>query len=85
MRPRSYYWVFLFSKLYINCSYNMINFDLNYLLKRAATLKVENFEFLGRLKDVRSKVADKTFQSRAYGKRENKEISIIFVKICKII
>lgn len=30
--------------------YNMINFDLPYLIKRAETLKVDDFPFWGRVK-----------------------------------
>ena len=56
--------------------YNIVNFDLPYLLNRATTLKVSNFPFLGRIKDDKSTVSTTTFQSRAYGKRENKVINI---------
>ena len=56
--------------------YNVVNFDLPYLLNRASTLKVFPFSLLGRIKDERSVVSSTTFQSRAYGKRENKVINI---------
>ena len=56
--------------------YNIINFDLPYLLNRAATLKIPKFPFLGRMKTDRSTIRDSTFQSKAYGKRENKVIDI---------
>ena len=56
--------------------YNVVNFDLPYLLNRAAALKVQAFSFLGRVKDEKSTISNTTFQSRAYGKRENKVINI---------
>ena len=56
--------------------YNIINFDLPYLLNRAAALKVSSFPFLGRVKAKQTTLRDSTFQSRAYGKRENKVITM---------
>ena len=56
--------------------YNIVNFDLPYLLNRAAALKVHAFPFLGRVRDEKSTISNTTFQSRAYGKRENKVINI---------
>ena len=56
--------------------YNIVNFDLPYLLNRAAALKVHQFPFLGRLREEKSTISNTTFQSRAYGKRENKVINI---------
>jgi DNA polymerase delta subunit 1 len=56
--------------------YNIVNFDLWYLIKRAAALKIDEFCLLSRLRDCRSKVSEKTFQSKAFGKRENKDINI---------
>lgn len=55
--------------------YNIINFDLPYLLNRAAALKLMNFPYLGRSRE-KSTISTTTFQSRAYGKRENKSIKI---------
>eukprot|EP00658_Telonema_sp_P-2_P059811 TRINITY_DN48917_c0_g1_i1.p1 TRINITY_DN48917_c0_g1~~TRINITY_DN48917_c0_g1_i1.p1 ORF type:complete len:808 (-),score=162.02 TRINITY_DN48917_c0_g1_i1:121-2544(-) len=56
--------------------YNSQNFDLPYLLDRAEALKVNGFPYLGRLKGVRTTMKSSTFQSKAYGKKENKEINI---------
>ena len=56
--------------------YNVVNFDLPYLLNRATALKVHTFSFLGRVKEEKSTISNTTFQSRAYGKRENKVINI---------
>ena len=56
--------------------YNVVNFDLPYLLNRAAALKVYPFSFLGRVREEKSTISNTTFQSRAYGKRENKVINI---------
>jgi len=56
--------------------YNIVNFDLPYLINRAAALKVHPFSLLGRVQDEKSSISNTTFQSRAYGKRENKVINI---------
>eukprot|EP00118_Oscarella_pearsei_P010957 m.70078 g.70078 ORF g.70078 m.70078 type:complete len:1078 (+) comp35658_c0_seq2:34-3267(+) len=56
--------------------YNIVNFDLPYLLNRAQKLQLPRFPFLGRIKGSKTTMKDSTFQSRAYGKRENKVISI---------
>lgn len=56
--------------------YNIVNFDLPYLLNRATTLKATKFPYLGRITGDKSTVSTTTFQSRAYGKRENKVINI---------
>ncbi|CAI8054471.1 DNA polymerase delta catalytic subunit [Geodia barretti] len=56
--------------------YNIVNFDLPYLLNRAKALNVDSFPYLGRVRDSRTTMRDSTFDSRAYGKRVNKIISI---------
>jgi DNA polymerase delta subunit 1 len=56
--------------------YNIVNFDLPYLLNRATALKIKGFPFLGRVKGDQTTMRDSTFQSRAYGKRENKVITM---------
>ncbi|XP_022082871.1 DNA polymerase delta catalytic subunit-like [Acanthaster planci] len=56
--------------------YNIVNFDLPYLLNRAAALKVASFPLLARIKDSRSVIKESTFQSKQMGKRENKVINI---------
>ncbi|ORX91873.1 hypothetical protein K493DRAFT_325449 [Basidiobolus meristosporus CBS 931.73] len=56
--------------------YNIANFDLPYLLDRAAHLKVDNFAYLGRMKFIQSQVRDTRFSSRAYGTRENKAVNM---------
>ncbi|XP_066276800.1 DNA polymerase delta catalytic subunit-like [Branchiostoma lanceolatum] len=56
--------------------YNIQNFDLPYLMKRAATLKVQKFPFLGRMKGVRSVIKDQNIQSKQMGKRENKIVNM---------
>ncbi|XP_076450505.1 DNA polymerase delta catalytic subunit-like [Babylonia areolata] len=55
--------------------YNIQNFDLPYLLNRAAHLKVSSFSYLGRIHDTQSKVKEAMFQSKQMGKRENKVIN----------
>ncbi|KAL1529097.1 hypothetical protein AB1Y20_000057 [Prymnesium parvum] len=56
--------------------YNIVNFDLPYLLNRASALKITTFPFLGRLKGIASRMKDKLFQSKQVGTRESKEINI---------
>nr|CEL67028.1 TPA: DNA polymerase, related [Neospora caninum Liverpool] len=54
--------------------YNCVNFDLNYLITRATTLKVDGFNRLSKLKSLESKIRDSSFSSRALGTHEGKEI-----------
>eukprot|EP00899_Mesostigma_viride_P005512 jgi/Mesvir1/14962/Mv14630-RA.2 len=56
--------------------YNIVNFDMPYLIDRAKALGVEGFELLGRVKHSKVRVRDTTFSSKAYGTRESKEITI---------
>ncbi|KAK9449602.1 DNA polymerase family B-domain-containing protein [Limtongia smithiae] len=56
--------------------YNIVNFDLPYLLDRAAALKLDDFPYFGRLQSVRQVMKDSTFSSKAYGTRESKVINI---------
>lgn len=56
--------------------YNIINFDLAYLLSRAQELAVPNFVYLGRIKTERTRVKDTKKGSKQTGMRETKEISI---------
>ncbi|KAJ3342891.1 DNA-directed DNA polymerase delta [Entophlyctis luteolus] len=56
--------------------YNIQNFDFPYLLERAATLRVQKFPFLGRMKDLETKAKDSRFSSKALGTRDNKSINL---------
>eukprot|EP00301_Raphidiophrys_heterophryoidea_P014617 c23049_g1_i1.p1 GENE.c23049_g1_i1~~c23049_g1_i1.p1 ORF type:complete len:1142 (+),score=357.53 c23049_g1_i1:43-3426(+) len=56
--------------------YNIVNFDLPYLLNRAKALKVKDFGALGRVTGRMSVVRDSTFSSKQVGTRESKEINI---------
>jgi DNA polymerase delta subunit 1 len=61
--------------------YNVQNFDIPYLLDRAETLGkkskgISNFALWGRIRNNKAKMRDTTFQSAAYGKRNNKETTI---------
>lgn len=65
--------------------YNVQNFDIPYLLDRAAALskkggasktKMANFSLWGRIKNSRAKMKDTMFQSSAYGRRSNVETTI---------
>lgn len=56
--------------------YNILNFDIPYLLDRAKALDIEQFDILGRLLDVRTKAKDTIFSSKAYGTRESKTVNL---------
>ncbi len=56
--------------------YNMVNFDLNYILERARHLGLQNYGMFGRSKGILSKIKNSTFQSKVMGNRETKEINI---------
>ncbi|XP_053671601.1 DNA polymerase delta catalytic subunit [Anopheles nili] len=55
--------------------YNINNFDVPYLLNRASHLKVKNFEYLGRVTNIRSIIKDTVIQSKQMGRRENKFVN----------
>ena len=56
--------------------YNIQNFDIDYLMKRAAALNVHNFPLLGRIKGEFAKSKETVFSSSAYGMHENIETAI---------
>ncbi|XP_013146336.1 PREDICTED: DNA polymerase delta catalytic subunit [Papilio polytes] len=55
--------------------YNISNFDWPYLINRAKHLKVDKFDFLGRIRNIRSVIKDSVLQSKQMGRRENKSIN----------
>lgn len=55
--------------------YNINNFDFPYLINRAKHLKCKNFDFLGRITDIRSVIKDQVIQSKQMGRRENKSVN----------
>eukprot|EP01137_Pigoraptor_chileana_P012695 Opistho-2@65329 len=55
--------------------YNIVNFDLPYLLRRAEHLRVPHFNLLGRIRGQPTKMRDTKFSSKAYGTRESKIIN----------
>jgi DNA polymerase delta subunit 1 len=56
--------------------YNITNFDIPYLLDRAAHLKVNDFAMLGRIANSITKARDTIFSSKAYGTRESKTFNL---------
>jgi len=56
--------------------YNIVNFDLPYLLNRAQFLKLPEFAYLGRQKTDKSVVKETSFSSKAYGTSKSKDINI---------
>lgn len=56
--------------------YNIINFDLTYILERAARLKMKNYGRFGRSIGSISRIKKTAFQSKIMGNRETKDINI---------
>ncbi|XP_019162710.1 PREDICTED: DNA polymerase delta catalytic subunit [Ipomoea nil] len=56
--------------------YNICNFDLPYLIRRAEALGMVEFPILGRVRNSRVRVKETTFSSRQLGTRESKEITL---------
>jgi DNA polymerase delta subunit 1 len=56
--------------------YNILNFDYNYLFKRAERLRIPSFPELGRILRSTTRCKDTTFQSKAQGLRESKEVTM---------
>ncbi|OMJ22245.1 DNA polymerase delta catalytic subunit [Smittium culicis] len=56
--------------------YNIVNFDLPYLIERADHLGVTSGSFLGRVKETKSVIKEARFSSKAYGTRDRKDINI---------
>lgn len=56
--------------------YNIVNFDLPYLLDRASALNLPAFHAWGRMRNRKVRMRDARFSSKAYGTHEYKEITI---------
>jgi len=56
--------------------YNIVNFDLPYLINRAEHLRISDFAYLGREKHKKSVIKESSFSSRAYGSSKSKDINI---------
>lgn len=56
--------------------YNIVNFDLPYLLDRAAQLQVKEFPFLGRLLGQRTNMRKTRMSSSAFGTHESRSFSM---------
>lgn len=56
--------------------YNILNFDLPYLLGRAEALRLPEVCLLGRVVGVASRCRDSVFSSRAYGTRESRTVNV---------
>jgi len=71
-------WAKFFRKLDpdILTGYNIVNFDLPYLLTRAEYLGISEFGYLGREKHKKSVIKESSFSSRAYGSSKSKDINI---------
>jgi len=56
--------------------YNIVNFDLPYIIDRAEALRIERYALFSKVKGMISKIKSATFSSKALGTRDNKEINI---------
>jgi DNA polymerase delta subunit 1 len=56
--------------------YNIVNFDLPYIINRADALGMQQYGKFGRVIDTITKVRDSTFISKSLGTRETKDINI---------
>ncbi|KNA00843.1 DNA polymerase delta catalytic subunit [Plasmodium vivax North Korean] len=56
--------------------YNIINFDLPYILNRGTALNLKKLKMLGRIKSISSVVKESSFSSKQFGTHETKEINI---------
>ena len=56
--------------------YNIVNFDLPYIIERAEFLKIFNYPKFSRLKNSESKIKLTTLSSKALGTRDSKDINI---------
>lgn len=56
--------------------YNIVNFDLPYLLDRAEALRLGDFAYFGRMTNVKQQAKKTTFSSKAFGMSESKSINI---------
>ncbi|KAJ9085306.1 DNA-directed DNA polymerase delta [Entomophthora muscae] len=56
--------------------YNTTNFDLPYVLDRAHALGLDDFPYLGRVRNIRTTVKESHFSSKAYGSRDTKVINM---------
>lgn len=56
--------------------YNVVNFDLTYIIGRSSCLHMSNYPKFGRIKNAISKVKSNTFTSKALGTRDTKDINI---------
>ncbi|CXI06651.1 DNA polymerase delta catalytic subunit, putative [Plasmodium berghei] len=56
--------------------YNIINFDIPYILNRGTALNLKKLKYIGRIKNIPSLVKDANFSSKQFGSHETKEINI---------
>lgn len=56
--------------------YNIINFDLKYILGRAQALNIRTYGYFGRTITTQSRITNGRYLSKAMGMRDTKEINI---------
>uniref|UniRef100_A0A8C9GXL5 DNA polymerase n=1 Tax=Piliocolobus tephrosceles TaxID=591936 RepID=A0A8C9GXL5_9PRIM len=56
--------------------YNIINFDLPYILNRGTALNLKKLKYLGRIKNIFSSIKESNISSKQFGPHDTKEINI---------
>ena len=56
--------------------YNIVNFDLPYIINISLALNMTKYAKFSRINDSLSKIKSNTFSSKALGTRETKDINI---------
>ena len=56
--------------------FNIVNFDLPYIIQRAEFLKMNNYPKFSKLRNSLSKIKSTTLSSKALGTRDSKDINI---------
>ena len=56
--------------------YNIVNFDLPYIIERGEFLKESNYAMFSRVRGGVSRLKNTTFSSKAFGTRDSKEINM---------
>ena len=56
--------------------YNIVNFDLPYIIERAQFLKISDYARFSKLKNSFSRIKQTTLSSKALGTRDSKDINM---------
>lgn len=56
--------------------YNIVNFDITYIIGRGEALGIPTFPYFGRVRDIPTRVKESMVQSKSLGMRETKDINL---------